>query len=325
MNRKTKRKSKRIKSKKSRRGDTIKQGKNYINYLKNSVKEYSKLYKKVGDLMVIDPKYIVKKKVTIKSMPNNFNLYKNGVQKIDLNNLKSFSKCIKLFKKDKDKIFRKCIRDKVELFINTIVKDFKLLGFDYGFDYDRIIVVDSVYRDTTPGGNNPFKSVSLAHTDFDPIMHDYNLVYPFFDRWGDKIEKKISDYKNYFKEGKHIVKVCNLWISLTEDVIKNDKLCFCDIQSLKESQITPYIAERRVTKNDRNQEFIAQALKFNPNNKWYTNKDIKMGQAYIFDSFKTPHASVNFNNDFSRKSIECRVIFLKDKVIPDKSKKFYLI
>ena len=53
---------------------------------------------------------------------------------------------------------------------------------------------------------------------------------------------------------------------------------------------------------------------------------MKMGEAYIFDSFKTPHASAHTNaNNCSRQSIECRLLFIKHKSIPTRVKQYYIL
>lgn len=49
-----------------------------------------------------------------------------------------------------------------------------------------------------------------------------------------------------------------------------------------------------------------------------------MGEAYIFESLKPPHGSVHIDNDFSRKSMEFRVLFIQHKNIPKYAKKYYL-
>ena len=250
---------------------------------------------------------------------------------MNLNKSLKLKECIGKFKdievNSNVKSYRECIRKQLNEYIKIYIKDFKSLGFQLGIDYDDIVIVDSVYRNTSKNVVSNFKSVGAAHTDFDPFMTDYAFVYPFLDRWGSKLENTLGDkvYDNlYWKIGKPIIKVCNIWISLSDPYIKNDHLCFCDLNTFDSSQIVPYIASRRETEEKRENNFIAQGIKFSSKNKWYTKQNMKMGEAYIFESFKTPHGSVHVDNNFSRRSIECRVLFIKHKDIPKKVQKFYL-
>ena len=129
--------------------------------------------------------------------------------------------------------------------------------------------------------------------------------------------------------------MCNIWISLTEDTIKNHMLGLCDIRTVNEQNIIPYIATRTPRKEDsedikdskdiknlyfgtRKEEFIATALKYDSNNILYHYPNMKFGDSIIFDSKNTPHASVvsNINEQHIRQSLECRVMFLRNVDIP---------
>ena len=58
------------------------------------------------------------------------------------------------------------------------------MGYTKGIDYDDIVIIDSVFRNTDKKLQSQFKSVGLAHTDFHPFMTDYDFIYQFLDKWG---------------------------------------------------------------------------------------------------------------------------------------------
>ena len=305
--------------------------KSQIRFIKSNVNSYEKLYTKENGIQVINPEYLIKKNIKINPLPKHFNLFKNGFQLLDLNKSASLKNIIQRFKTidgtSEFKDEREDMRKQLKKYIMEHIGDFKKMGYTKGIDYDDIVIVDSVFRNTDKKLQSQFKSVGLAHTDFDPFMTDYAFIYPFLDKWGKKLENTLGEDvydKSYWKIGKKIAKVCNIWVSLTDPYIQNDPLILCDLDSFNEKQIIPYIASRRATNNKREDTFIAQSIKFSNNNKWYTKKKMKMGEAYIFESFKTPHGAVHIDNDFSRKSMEFRVLFIKHKNIPKQAQKYYL-
>ena len=50
------------------------------------------------------------------------------------------------------------------------------MGYTKGIDYDDIVIIDSVFRNTDKKLQSQFKSVGLAHTDFHPFMTDYDFI-----------------------------------------------------------------------------------------------------------------------------------------------------
>ena len=324
------RKKKEIRKNKTRK---CLKGKYKINFIKNNIKRYKNLYIFKKGKMILNPNYLVNKRIKVHNMPSSFTLNKNGVQLLNLNKSENLKKCFNKFKiidtERNSRNFRKCIRRNLKEYMDEFMKYFKKCGNKIGIDYDDLVIVDSVYRNTDKNISSPFRSVSAAHIDFDPYMTDYAFIYPFIDRWGEKLEKILGKEiynKDYWKIGKPIVKVCNVWISLTEPTIKNDTLIFCDLQKFNTKQIVPYIASRRVSGKKRNDKFIAQAIKYSAKNKWYAKQNMKMGEAYIFNSFESPHASAHTHaNNCSRQSIECRLLFIKHKSIPKKVKKYYIL
>jgi hypothetical protein len=167
----------------------------------------------------------------------------------------------------------------------------------------EIITVDAVYRDTDPKNKNMFVNIPLAHIDFDSFMNDASLLDPFMDRWGPRLYRKLGSKvydPRYWNSGKNIVKICNTWVSLN-DKIENHHLGLIDIRTINHKNVIEYIAKRSIRKDSdnfldnfgsRKETFIATALRYDNNNKWYYDPEMKFGSAIIFDSKNTAHASM---------------------------------
>lgn len=285
-----------------------------VNYLYNTCK-YENLYTKHNGISYeLDDKFMKKYTITPEIMDNC--VFKNhGFEKINLNDniielLKTFSQ--------KEKFDQKCIyniMNEIEIFISEWAKKNIIMDVD-------ITVLDSVYRDSNPKNKNPFSNIPLTHIDFDSFMSDLAILYPFMDTWGPRLENTLGPEvysEKYWYSGKKIVKICNVWVSLNDE-IKNHNLGLVDMRTVKQDDLIEYIAKRKIgdIKNDgkfgsRRETFIATSLLYSNKHKWYYNPEMKFGSAIIFDSKNVPHSSMENpeNKGHFRKSIEFRIIFTK--------------
>ena len=285
----------------------------------------------LDDKLSINKFFIIKNNINIYSLPKYFNLAKNGFQLLNLNKSINLKKSIEKFKSidgTKDFINEKNnIKKHMTDYVLKYMKNLKNLGYNSNIEYDNIIVIDGIFRNTDINKKTDFKAVTFAHVDFDDFMTDHAFIYPFINVWNDTLEnvlgKNIYD-KKYWKLGKRIVKVFNVWISLTEPYIQNDHLILCDKNTFSQKELIPFIASKYNKYTNKRDSFIGQTLQYNKKHKWYTKKNMKMGEAYIFDPFKTSHGSTHSFNNFSRKSIEFRILFIRNKDIPEHVQNYYL-
>lgn len=154
----------------------------------------------------------------------------------------------------------------------------------------------------------------LSHIDFDPNQTNLAVIEPFFDTWSEKLSDELGSKIqniNYWSSKKKIVKMVNVWISLTENGIKEDPLALMDKRTVDKDQVINYWASRR-RKEGHRENFIARAMKYNSKNKWYWKSNMKFGEAFIFDSFYAPHTAFKTGEGSSRQSIELRLMFIDE-------------
>lgn len=283
-------------------------------YLKPSTVKYTNLYEVVDGTPRLNPFYLELHPVDVQPI-NKYMLFKEyGFQKYSID--EPTFRSITAFKHSPtyDQQLIDTIMDNIERSMSNWGKGQFIMD-------TTAIALDAVYRDTCKASKNLFTSIPLAHIDFDSFMHDKCMLDPFMDKWGVQLEKKLGKQvydPKFWANGKKIVKICNVWISLTKGEITNHKLAVCDIRTVNEINVVPYIATRTVkeTKDDffgsRKPEFIATALKHDPENRWYCFENMKFGDAILFDSKNTPHGSVDNGSLDERQSIECRVMFVRN-------------
>jgi hypothetical protein len=268
----------------------------------------------------LDDKYLEEKEITLHEIDSSMNLSDYGFGNFYLNSI-TIDHLLDFIKSE--------TFDQSKL--DIIMNDISRLASKFIRKYivmDVIpVVLDAVYRDSFTNTSNKFTKIPLTHMDFDNYMNDINLIEPFMDTWGPQFEKMLGpkgSSREFWFYGKKIVKICNIWISLT-DSIEQDPLGIIDRRTVKEFQVIPYIASRQIIEGRKNY-FIATGLKYDPDNKWFFKKNMKFGEALIFDSKFTPHASCTLlnNSNKSRKSLECRVMFVRNaNISEDVLKDFY--
>ena len=105
------------------------------------------------------------------------------------------------------------------------------------------------------------------------------------------------------------VELVNVWIPFSETT-EACPLVFSDMNNTNYSDILPYTYKVHYGKNNEKYYYeVATRLKYNKNQKLYSKEDMKLGEAIVFTSNKTPHtAYYTSKNKIPRKSIEFRCI-----------------
>ncbi len=182
-------------------------------------------------------------------------------------------------------------------------------GKAQGIDFDLVVPVDTVYRNTNQDAKNAFGSVPLAHVDFPETDYPQTLQ-TFEANWKPRVDQAMQ--RELSSEEYRHINVCqaiNIWIPLNERNTENT-LALMDISTLnQESDLQPYKAVRRDQYH-----FTSQGVFRNPNQKWVVQSDMKSGDAVIFNTLHTPHTAVDipkYDCDPDRQSIELRALFIK--------------
>ena len=116
------------------------------------------------------------------------------------------------------------------------------------------------------------------------------------------------------------VELINVWIPFSETT-EASPLIFSDLNT-EYNDIIPYTYKINFGPNKKDYYYeIATRLRYNKNQKLYTKKDMKIGEAIIFKSNKAPHTAViNDEIKIPRKSIEFRcLVFNFDREKSDNS------
>lgn len=262
-----------------------------INHINNLFKPYYDIY--------LDDKLIDKfqcYQVILHNIPEDIQFTTYGFSTTN------FSHVINLNTDFSDRGNRSKFRKDIETYIKTLyhndkVKFTRLFGFDYSFD--DILAVDTVLRDTS---KSIFKPITLVHTDFHYNFSHNDILNVFGNKWKDI---------NLTKQ--KIICMRNIWINLTP-VITDNGLTLLKKYSSLQQDIVPYTAYRREGNDIR--KFISASLLYQSYQKWFTKYNMTFGDAYIFDTYHTPHTSYkiiggNFLSGY-RQSIETRILFMKD-------------
>ena len=105
------------------------------------------------------------------------------------------------------------------------------------------------------------------------------------------------------------VELINVWIAYSE-ITEASQLIFSDLNNTEYNDIIPYTNKINFGLNKKAYYYeIATRLRYNKNQKLYTKKDMKIGEAIIFKSNKAPHTAIlNDKIKIPRKSIEFRCL-----------------
>ena len=281
-------------------------------------------------------------KLKINNIPDNhtFNIEKNGFALVNLfeldthNVMKSFLSDIKnkmvdekyILNDDKDRIQ---FRNSLVLFCTHLMKEHKELFGNILPDYDTIVCIDAVPRDTNPSNETAkFTAINLVHSDIYPYGNMGDILWSFRNTWYGKIKETITDIEeekldkqeNRNKWNSKVVGIYNFWISLTDGITDNG-LALLDFNTESHNLLVPYKAFRPASKAEDNVNFISSSIKHDPSHKWYTKYNMKFGECFIFNTIGSPHTGFKYDNGSTknRKSIELRIMLLKNvkaKTIP---------
>jgi len=190
-------------------------------------------------------------------------------------------------------------------------------------EFTDAICVDAVPRDTNPSNNDAkFKGINLVHSDIYPHAYIGDVLWSFRNTWYQKIQcytndiekQQLNNIENRYLWNDKIVGVYNFWISLTDGITDNG-LAVLDTSSISVESLIPYKAFRPASKKKDNVNFISSSLTYSDTQKWYTKHNMKFGECFVFNTIGSPHSGFQYINGSMkhRKSVECRVVFLKKK------------
>jgi len=181
--------------------------------------------------------------------------------------------------------------------------------------FDNTICTLTVYRSNKPNGN-AHMSYPIAHIDFAKTyyVHPAELVEALArsDLFAKKLGLQDADL-SYWQDPKRLALLVNVWMPLN-DVVKNHHLGVVDKESLNRQQDTnEFSTSIRDQENDQqSRRFYSVGLKYRSHHKWYFKSNMEFGEAIIFDTKNTAHASISPPEpDFERRSIETRCFFIK--------------
>ncbi len=184
--------------------------------------------------------------------------------------------------------------------------------------FDHVICTLTVYRSSNPNTlSKAHSSYPIAHIDFADsyykkpvdLIDDLERAQLFVDRLGNSALDLV-----YWQDPKRLAKLLNIWVPLN-DVVKNHHLGLIDITTLNHQRdsISYAASVPDQENNQRKVDFYSVGIKYKPDHhKWYYKSNMEFGEAIIFDTKHTAHASISpIEPFFERRSIETRCFFLK--------------
>lgn len=247
--------------------------------------------------------------ISVQESQDRFSFHRNGFEFHHFphgpfrNAIQTFSDDLRC--KEKHLQYRKEMEEhEIPRFQRAVEKELSRVGREMGLEFDEVVCGDAVCRDT---GSGRFGAVHLVHIDFPPKA--YRETLRGHSEWRESISKKLGPLTQEEYENLGIVKIMNVWIPLDERV-EACPLAVMDTQTIDQSDVRQYEAERAG-----GGKFPALGVLPRAGQCWYSKKDLRLGDAYIFDSCRTPHTAVKLpdQGDKTRKSVECRVFFIKRK------------
>lgn len=254
------------------------------------------------------------------------NLRENGVEYVKIN-----KKLLSLIKEmSKHSFVSRNINKDVEKIKLNLEKNVKNFLFDFlksksksnikkfSNNFTDIIVLDSTIRTSDikkfiyDGKTNA--PATSFHTDWWEGQSFSSMIISRFN-WLKKLnkfgQKKYTSIENIdewscFWDSKY-VELINVWIPFSQTT-EACPLVFSDMNNTEYKDIIPYTYKVKYGPNNEKHYYeIATRLKYNKHQKLYSKEDMKIGEAIIFTSNKTPHtAYVTSKNKVPRKSIEFR-------------------
>jgi hypothetical protein len=204
------------------------------------------------------------------------------------------------------------ITDETQTQHSTEVENFfTKWGKQQKIDFSKVVWIDTVYRNTAGGR---FGAVHFTHVDFpakEYSSHDFSSALKGHGAtWKDRVVKKLGDMTKDEYEKLNIAKMCNIWIPLDKK-LEAEPLAIMDMQTLSKDKSELHVYEdSRAMGGDM---YHSVGVTPQEQHRWYIKENMGLGDAVIFDTCQTPHTAVTLpdQGNKTRKSIECRVLFLK--------------
>lgn len=178
-------------------------------------------------------------------------------------------------------------------------------GKTAGVQFSQVVWIDTVYRNTKAGR---FGSVHFVHADFPE--EDYSITLKGHSTtWKDRVALKLGDLSMDQYEKLQISQIVNIWMPLDEK-IEAEPLAMMDLKSLRSKRDLRVYQDSRVNGGT---PYPSIGVFPSDSQRWYIRDGMKRGEAVIFNSCKTPHSAVSLPDQGTkgRRSVECRVLFLK--------------
>lgn len=176
--------------------------------------------------------------------------------------------------------------------------------------FDEVVCGRGWYRNTKISLQRRGKAdmqLEIAHIDFFPGQDLSNLfsITGFNEQLSRKIGPEALD-KAYWKKNQ-MVKMVNVWMPLS--TVHAYPLAVCDTSTLDFSRdIIPNFSEV----NGIAKAFQSGALRYDRGHQFYYKSAMKRGEAFIFESFGTPHTAIRLpNQQGHRESFDIRCAFIK--------------
>jgi hypothetical protein len=210
----------------------------------------------------------------------------------------------------------------VKIFLFNFLKSKSKNGIkNFSDNFTDILIVESTIRNSDIKNFDIVDSkvnstASWFHTDwwegqsFSSMMISRFNWLKKLNKFGPKKYTEISNLNEWscYWDSKY-VELINVWIPFSETT-EASPLVFSEMNSTEYSDIIPYTYKLNFGSNKKDFYYeIATRLRYNKNQKLYTKKDMKIGEAIIFKSNKTPHtAYYDSKCKIPRKSIEFRCL-----------------
>jgi hypothetical protein len=192
-------------------------------------------------------------------------------------------------------------------------------GMKEGIDFDVVVPLAPVYRKQYAAKGQP-SPVPLTHVDFKKGERDFLRAHQSV--WKPLIEnalqQKLSD-EEY--EGLVIAELVNFWMPVKNEKPTENTLAVVDTKTLKKVDLLPFPTQ--IGENP--MKFTAMTCHSKPGLELIFLDSMKVGDAVLFKTLRTPHTAVNVfrpevTEDIERESVEYRVLFMKFPSKTDKKK-----
>lgn len=260
------------------------------------------------------------------------NFRENGIEYVKINS--KMTNIVKKLSNKNDIKLQNELEKNVEKFLINFLKSKSKDGIkNFPDNFTDILIVESAIRNSDVKKFNIVDSkinaaASWFHTDWWEGQSFTSMIISRFNwlkklnKFGPKKYTEISNLNEWscYWDSKY-VELINVWIPFSETT-EASPLIFSDLNNTEYNDIIPYTYKINFGPNKKDYYYeIATRLRYNKNQKLYTKKDMKIGEAIIFKSNKAPHTAIlNDKIKIPRKSIEFRcLVFNFDREKSDNS------